>query len=244
MRGLCQGRDWPTHATLPHPPIMEGVIRVIESAIREAWRQVCKTANKLEIKVEDAYEDQITKELWEYLNEIRTQNPSPVPGFSPEIFESVQREAKWVNCQNTSIDKQPDLVFKFQASHRLTVFGKSAIYDGLFVECKPIDRKHPIKKHYLDQGLSRFVDGTYAWAMQDGMMLGYAGGKTSLNSKLIPELLNLPTQDELRMIGPPVPWRGETIISDRCETRHDRNCVYQHNGASAGMIRVRHLWLK
>ena len=38
MKGLFQGRNWLGNAQLPHPPIMDGILQIVENAIREAWR--------------------------------------------------------------------------------------------------------------------------------------------------------------------------------------------------------------
>ena len=243
MRGLLQGRNWLSDAQLPHPPIMEGTLRIVENAIRAAWVQVCESLNANDVNPNVAYEDQLTEVLWKHLDHIRLQSPPPIPGFTPDQFESVQREGNWRNCQNTSIDKQPDLVFKFYGK-RNGVHPSSAIYDGLFIECKPVDSKHPIKKHYLDNGLSRFVDGTYAWAMQEAMMLGYADEGYNMSSKLIPVLLKSPIKETLKMSNPPLPCEGDKTIMERCETRHNRDCIHNHTGEKAGPIRVRHLWLE
>lgn len=242
MRGLFQGRTWIGDAQLPHPPIMEGVLKIVENAIMEAWQQVCEVIDSNGMKADVAYEDQFTEVLWKHLDHVRLQDPCPIPGFTPDQFESVQREGNWRDCENTSIDKQPDLVFKFYAK-RPGVSPDSAAYDGLFIECKPIDRKHPIKKHYLDNGLSRFVNGTYAWAMQDAMMLGYACKGATLSNKLIPEISKPASQESLKMIGSLTRCDGDIAILNRCETHHNRDCIYQHTGEKAGPIRVRHLWL-
>jgi hypothetical protein len=242
MRGLFQGSNWLGNAQLPHPPIMEGALRIIENVIREAWRQVLETVDLTGMKVEDIYEDQLTEALCKHIDRLRLQDPPLIPGFSPDYFESVQRESNWRDCQNISIDKQPDLVFKFYGK-RPCVESDSAYYDGLFVECKPIDSKHSVQRHYLDKGLSRFVDGTYAWAMQDAMMLGYTNDGSNLGSKLIPALSKPSVQESLKMSGLPTPSQGDKAISDRCETHHIRECIYPHNGEKAGSIRIRHLWL-
>ncbi len=239
MRGLFQGSNWLGNAQLPHPPIKEGAVRIIANALREAWRQVIETIDLTGMKVEDAYENPLTEALCKCLEGIRLQSSS---GFCPDLFESVQRESNWRDCQNTSIDKRPDLVFKFHGK-RPGVDFDSAYYDGLFVECKPIDSKHPIQGHYLDKRLSRFVDGTYAWAMQDAMMLGYTNDTANLNSKLIPALSKLSVQESLKMSDLPSPCKGDQVISDRCETHHNREWIYQLNGEKAGLIRIRHLWL-
>jgi hypothetical protein len=238
MRGLFSGSKWLGNAQLPHPPIMEGALRIIENAIREAWTQVIEIIDLNNMKAKDAFEDQLTEVLWKYLEAIRLQSSS---GFCPDQFESVQRESNWRDYQNSNIDKQPDLVFKFHAARG--VGSDSAIYDGLFVECKPIDSKHSVQGHYLDKGLSRFVDGTYAWAMQDAMMLGYTNDGFNLSSKLIPALSKPSVHESLKISGLPTPSQGDKVISDRCETHHIRECIYPHNGEKAGSIRIRHLWL-
>lgn len=242
MRGLFSGSVWLGNAKLPHPPIMEGALRIIENAIKEAWKQVVETIDLNGMKAENAYEDQLTAELSKHLDRLRLQDPPSIPGFSPMFFESVQRESNWSDYRNSSIDKQPDLVFKFFGK-RPGVEIDSAYYDGLFVECKPIDSKHPIQGHYLDKGLSRFVDGTYAWAMQDAMMLGYTNDGNNLSTKLIPALSKLSVRESLKMSASPSPCKGDAAISDRCETRHIRDWEYQHTGEKAGSIRIRHLWL-
>ena len=240
MRGLFSGNVWLGNAKLPHPQIMEGVLKIIENAIREAWSRVIKNIDVNSMKAKDAYEDQLTEALWKYLEEIRLQSLS---GFCPDQFESVQRESNWRDVPNSSIDKQPDLVFKFSGKPRFGVDLDSAVYDGLFVECKPIDSKHSIQGHYLNKGLSRFVDGTYAWAMQDAMMLGYTNDCFNLNRKLIPALSKLSVQQALKMSALPLPCEGDTVISDRCKTLHIREWPYQHNREKSGPIRIKHLWL-
>ena len=242
MRGLFQGSHWLGNAQLPHPPIMEGALNIIENAIREAWLQVIEDIDLAEVKREDAYEDQLTAELSKNLDRLRLQDPSLIPGFSPMFFESVQRESNWSDYQNSSIDKQPDLVFKFFGK-RNGVDLDSAYYDGLFVECKPIDSNHSIQGHYLNKGLSRFVEGTYAWAMQDAMMLGYTKDSSSLGKKLIPAIAKPLVVESLKMGSFASAFIHDTAIPDRCETHHDRDWKYQHNGNNAGLIRIIHVWL-
>jgi hypothetical protein len=238
MRGLFECRLL-GDAHLPHPPIMEGVLRIIEMALGEAWRQTVGMLEAEGFQTGSVYEDQLTEVICKQLNYIRLQDPPPIPGFSSDQFETVQRESNWRDCQNSSIDKQPDLVFKFSGK-RQGVPINTAFYDGLFVECKPIDRKHPINKHYLDKGLRRFVNGTYAWAMQDAMMLGYVSNDASIVTNLLPLLAKPAIQKSLNMSNAPTTCQGDTDIGHRCQTHHRRDCVHPH----AGPIRVRHLWLK
>ncbi len=61
-------------------------------------------------------------------------------------------------------------------------------HDALFVECKPIDKTHAAGGKYCDDGLCRFVDGDYAWAMEEGLMLGYARHDRTIAKHLIPAM--------------------------------------------------------
>ncbi len=56
--------------------------------------------------------------------------------------------------------------------------------DGLFVECKPVDRDHPAGGTYCDKGIMRFVRGEYAWASTQGLMVGYASPNYTMPEKL------------------------------------------------------------
>ena len=60
--------------------------------------------------------------------------------------------------------------------------------DALFVECKLVGKAHPVGSFYCNKGISRFVDGDYGWAMQEGMMLGYVRHGYTLLGKLRPIL--------------------------------------------------------
>lgn len=43
---------------------------------------------------------------------------------------------------------------------------------GLFVECKIVDSNHPVR-NYAAEGIQRFIEGDYAWAMPHAMMVAY-----------------------------------------------------------------------
>ena len=60
--------------------------------------------------------------------------------------------------------------------------------NGLFVECKPVDAAHPPGGDYCDAGLIRFVNGDYAWAMQESLMVGYVRDGRTIKSHLHPAI--------------------------------------------------------
>ena len=72
---------------------------------------------------------------------------------------------------------------------------------------KPVDDDHATGTHYCDSGINRFVNGDYAWAMQEGMMVAYVRGegdrdyKTSLQELSAQDLGRLP-EYRVRERGP------------------------------------------
>ena len=120
-----------------------------------------------------------------------------------------------------------------------------ASQDGLFVECKPVDGKHAVGAHYCERGICRFVDGEYAWAMQDGLMVGYVRGGRTITKDLSPVLAE-PTR-QARLGFPSAPYKlVSTTLSDRDEplhvTTHRRKFPWLGDQGPAGEIRLFHSW--
>jgi hypothetical protein len=115
--------------------------------------------------------------------------------------------------------------------------------DALFAECKPVDGAHPIAKHYCEGGIQRFVNGEYAWAMQEGMMIAYVRGERTINSHLVPVLasenhraaLGAPGAPEL--VSPAV-GRGEPLQF----TIHQRSFLWPGGYGKACQIQIFHSW--
>jgi len=116
---------------------------------------------------------------------------------------------------------------------------------GLFIECKPVDRKHPAGSAYCDEGLIRFVRGDYAWAMQSAMMVGYAREGYSLVPKLSEALTSKRKEPISTSFGPESCRRTKvTAYAEQVGiSRHARTFNYVENGLPAGVIIIRHLWL-
>jgi hypothetical protein len=116
--------------------------------------------------------------------------------------------------------------------------------DGIFVECKPVDKTHAAGGHYCDRGLSRFVVGDYAWTMTSALMMGYTVKPYTLSPKLSEALkarattlptLSGPEPCEFSSAGP----HNEVVhISE-----HSRSFNYRETSKPAGPITIRHLWL-
>lgn len=225
---------------LPHPPLSLRSHLVVEAAICVAWELMTNHGRK-DFDLLTADEDTVTLELYERLyDEVFTKGM--VAGFDSEVFASVHREPKVRNFNRLKPDKMPDLLVEFIDRPA----GVMNSQYGLFIECKPVDRKHPAGSAYCDEGLIRFVRGDYAWAMQSAMMVGYAREGYSLVPKLSEALISnrkepIPTSSELESC----PCTRATAFAEQVAiSKHQRTFNYIENNSTAGIIVIRHLWLR
>ena len=188
-----------------------------------------------------ANEDTVTHELYERLYD-EVFDKGVVDGFGREVFASVGREPKVRNFSGSSLDKMPDLLVEFIDRPA----GAMNSQHGLFIECKPVDRKHPVGSAYCDEGLIRFVRGDYAWAMQSAMMVGYARAGYSVVPKLAEALASIRKEPIPTSYGPePCPCTPTVYCGEQAAiSKHERAFQYIENDLPAGTIVIRHLWLK
>lgn len=225
---------------LPHPLLSLRVHLVVESAICAAW-ELMTNRGRAGFDLQTANEDTVTHELYERLYD-EVFDKGVVNGFDREVFASMRREPKVRNFNGSHPDKMPDLLVEF--IDRPT--GAMNSQHGLFIECKPVDRKHPAGSAYCDEGLIRFVRGDYAWAMQSAMMIGYARKGYSVIPKLS-EALASPRKESIpTSFGPGNCPRSRTTAHAEqvAISKHQRTFGYIENGLPAGIINIRHLWLK
>ncbi|MCP3999006.1 MAG: hypothetical protein GY722_28680 [bacterium] len=134
-----------------------------------------------------AKEDEITTALRAVIENDLRQKGS-VSGFSRSTFETVIRQSQVTNFDGSKPGKSPDLCFKLRDDEEEPRPVLSE-HEALFVECKRIEKKKFFAgSWYCDDGLSRFVDGDYAWAMEQGLMLGYARHQRTITGHLIPAM--------------------------------------------------------
>ena len=165
--------------TLPRRRIPQRTILLLCRVIKRAW-QLLEEEPPVNFILHSADEDTITQVLLEII-ENRLRKNGDVDGFNCALYGKVSREPKITNVDKRHPDKMPDVSVDLKRD-QLPVLSDQ---DGLFVECKPVDRKRPILSCYCQKGLMRFVDGDYAWAMQDAMMVGYTKEPYSLKSSLL-----------------------------------------------------------
>lgn len=225
---------------LPHPPLSLQVHLVVELAICVAWELMIRNG-RAGFDLQTANEDSVTLELHERLyNEVFTSDI--VEGFNRDVFTSIHREPKICNFNRMHPDKMPDMFVDFVDRPA----GVMNTQHGLFIECKPVDRKHPTGSNYCDDGLIRFIRGDYAWTMQSAMMVGYARAGYSLLPKLSTALASPRKEPIPTAFGPEFcPRTAATVFSEQVAvSKHQRTFSYIENQTSADAIVIRHLWLK
>jgi hypothetical protein len=222
--------------SLPHPPYPKATLRVIEKAIAEAWR-IIRDHPEGDFKIDTAEEDRVTRELRACLMN-RVLDGGTVLGFTSDQFR-VTREAKFESFDGKHLDKMPDLHIDVVRDSPVSL--PSA--DGLFVECKPVDSNHPVGADYCDKGIIRFVSGEYAWALPEGLMVGYASADYTMPEKL---------KDAISRRKAMLKLTGGVTACPECSaagygqhphiTIHRRDFIYPSNSKKAPKITLRHLW--
>ncbi|MBC2716593.1 MAG: hypothetical protein HF978_14915 [Desulfobacteraceae bacterium] len=217
--------------TLPHPQISQRTILLICKVIKRAW-QLLEEKPPFGFFLQSEYEDTITQLLVEII-ENRLRKSGEVDGFNCALFGKVIREPKITNFDKKHPDKMPDIFFDLKREQPPVLSEQ----DGLFVECKPVDRNHPILSCYCKKGLIRFVNGDYAWAMQDALMVGYV--KTPYSFKKLASVLDDNKEnDNLKIIE-----HYEVVEYSIYRSSHKREFEWPEKRGQACPVTISHLWL-
>jgi len=157
----------------------------------------------------------------------------------------VIRQGQVANYDQTKLTKTPDLCFKLRSDEEeyRPVLSE---HEALFVECKPVDTTHSVGGKYCDDGLCRFVDGDYAWAMEEGMMLAYSRKRT-IAKHLIPAMQDSKRHEQLKVVDAPMTVANTNAIGQGlCEalyvSRHKRGFLWVANKGAATNILIYHSW--
>jgi len=217
--------------TLPHPQIPQRTVLLICKVIKRAW-QLLEEMPPSGFILQSSDEDTITQMLVEII-ENRLRKNGELEGFNCALFGKVTRDQKIPNVDKKHPDKMPDIFFDPRRD-QLAILSDQ---DGLFVECKPVDTKHPILSCYCKKGLVRFVNGDYAWAMQDALMVGYVKDRYSF-IKLASVLDDSKKSAILKTTHHAVIDEYTIYCSS-----HKREFEWPESRGQACAISVAHLWL-
>jgi hypothetical protein len=231
----------PDRYHLPHPRLGLPVILLVRRVLIRAFELL----RDQEFNLTAASEDQVTAALRSKIENDLRQSGS-VAGFNRRTYETVVRQGQWANYDGSRLSKTPDLCFKLRddEGERRPVISE---YDALFIECKPVDTTHAAGSKYCDDGLSRFVDGDYAWAMEEAMMLAYARDGRSIAKHLLPAIGEPERMKRLQTEQIPTPLtvagaRSEEFAETLHLSRHRRGFPWPDGKGQATSIDVFHVW--
>jgi hypothetical protein len=216
--------------TLPHLRIPLRTLLLLCNVIEKAWQLLIENPPDSFI-LHSENEDTITQMLVEII-ENRLRKSGEVDGFNCALFGKVVREPKITNFNKRHPDKMPDIYFDLKRDQYPILSDQ----DGLFVECKPVDNDHPILSCYCQKGLVRFVNGDYAWAMQDALMVGYVTGHYSFEK--LANILDDGKNDFLK-----TKHHSKADESFFYRSCHEREFEWPEHRGQACQISVAHLWL-
>lgn len=227
---MCLALFSEPHA-LPHPPVDLSVMLILEDAIRAAWELLIETPPST-LNLATDLEEPLNFHLHEALAD-RVWSCGLVAGFDEMYFRDIQSAPEVCNFDRKELKKRPDMLVKL-AGRPDTV---KPSQDGIFIECKPVDTAHPLTSQYCRRGISRFVVGRYAWAMQEAIMIGYAR-ELKDTVALLQEAF---TKTQATTLSSGTPECG--LNEGSAVTRHRRSFCYSQTGAAAPEITLRHIWL-
>ncbi|MCP3997061.1 MAG: hypothetical protein GY722_18675 [bacterium] len=230
----------PEEYHLPHPRLGLAVVLLIRRVLVRSFEILLERSFSLALMKED----EITAALRGII-ESDLRQKGGVSGFSRRTYEVVTRGGQVENYDFTRLCKAPDLCFKLRNDEE-EPRPVLSVHDALFVECKPVDKDHGVGSRYCELGLRRFVDGDYAWAMEEGLMLGYARGRT-ITEDLIPEMQKPSRLEQLKTAELPRPIAlAAAAAQDKAEalhlSRHRRGFPWVADKGPATEILIYHSW--
>lgn len=211
---------------------------VVQNIMSMAWRSLLQEVREGDFSICDSTEDQITGRLHMILGELDAAGDSVVSGWSQ--LQTPVREGNVTNYNGAHPDKQPDFAFR---PIRNLISCVNTVPTAIFIECKPIDAKHPVPSTYCRAGLIRFVNGDYAWSVNRAMMVGYVRNVCTLPGGLLTALGDIVLSDQMQLAEQladlPNTASGDTV----CQSTHNRKFQLPGVASPVGTIVVNHLWL-
>ncbi len=218
--------------------IPEFLVIAVQNVLSKAWHILQEDVSQGHFSICDSTEDQITERLYMILGELDAAGEDAVQGVTD--LQSPVREGNIRNFNGQHPDKQPDLAFR---PKRGLISTGNTVPTAIFIECKPIDARHPVPSTYCREGLIRFVNGDYAWGVDRAMMVGYVRNVCTLPGGLSTALKNPTLAGQMQCAGSlevlPCTASGYPV----CQSAHTRTFHLPGAANPVGNITVSHLWL-
>jgi hypothetical protein len=214
---------------LPLPAMKMEHLDIIVESLSRAFDDI---RTRHQGKVDSGNEAEVTALLVGRLNALLEQDP-----FWGQLVVCVARGTETVSFDGSHLEKRPDLSISLSSRQRNF---------PLIAEAKIIDSAAAkTEAQYCENGLCRFLNGDYAWANQEALMVAYVRDGSSINGRLTPFLSKAMKQKPPRYSVEELPSSPRNGTGDRAWSKHGRGFVYNHQAppANPGAISILHLWL-
>jgi hypothetical protein len=214
---------------LPLAPIPQAHLEVLVETLARVWADLNREHETI---LEHGDESEINA-----LMEMRLNSLVGTDILWSQLVTSVVRGRESLSFDGSHLEKRPDL--------SVYMTGANPSFP-LVIECKLLDK--PSGKGidlYCSKGITRFIQGEYAWAQSDALMMAYIRDGSTVDRHLTPALKKGASRS-------PDPWKTERLPSRAITSQsnvfnsfHGRDFVYAGAAAaSPGPIALWHLWLR
>lgn len=215
---------------LPLLPIASDYLEIIAETFVDAFNDVCASSPAT---VESGTEAEVTALVQARLNVIADHNP-----FWRQLVSCTIRGGESLSFDGSHIEKRPD--FSIYLTDRLRNF-------PLIAEAKLLDcSSGKTEKLYCEKGIKRFLDGEYAWASSEAIMVAYVRDGSTISSKLTPFLNAGNPSNSSKYAVEAMPTMSAKTTNDLACSTHGRSFSYIGNhlpNDQPGPIELWHLWL-
>lgn len=214
---------------LPMPSIPQDHLEIIAEGLRCAFRDI---RNSHLVKVANGEEQEVTALMQARLTRLIQENT-----LWRQLVFCVGRGQESINFDGSHLEKRPDLSIVLTGpERRFPLIAEAKIVDA--VRAKTVGL-------YCKNGIRRFVEGEYAWANQEALMIAYVRDGSLIDPALKSYLSKVAASHPRRYLTKTLPVPIGPGISDLAHTQHDRKFSYgsQQPPNNPGPITIWHLWL-
>lgn len=215
---------------LPLPGVSNVHLEVIAEGLLQAFSDIRAQSP---LTVTSGSEAEVTALMEARLNRMIEQDT-----LWGQLVLCVARGKESLSFDGSHLETRPDL--SIYLSNRNPGF-------PLITEAKIMDAAtSKTEALYCENGISRFVEGKYAWGNREAFMIAYVRDGSSISTKLVPFLANAMSQTPPDYLVESLPVAVGTGGTDLAHSRHGRGFVYPgplSPSVEPGSISVWHLWL-
>lgn len=227
----------PPANSYPYPPLPNVVLNAAVNAIRRAWLVIAQEERSKPESERLRTEPQINTEMTAEIDALRRSRK--VADFTPDVFETPNVDTPTKDFTGRRLGIRPDITIRLRD---LRPGVANPMVDAIFVECKILKQDSNLGAYFSD-GMKRFIDGEYAWASQQGVMMGYLETSQVLPEDLEQRLvrhgkkieMQIVANNKSRLVRP----SGMHYLAF---TRHHRTWTHL-NSDLPGDIELLHIWL-